>query len=237
MTFSSISRPRPSSTSSKPATPTGASGSKTSSASTPSNTSAAMRLEVGFAGSPSRQFSPSCWLPEGASISMMTDTAYLFFDARTFIFLSDFSFRRFTVLYLPCAIHNVCDGVGKLREWFCRDFGRGCMPCGQRSPPNDTVMASERPPTKGVKIKNVLKSAARIPQIPNIKGRRSIRRDFASRPGETPFVILRLQVISCSNLLAKDRGGTSDPYARYWNLLSFLADPRLAQLRGCVHPQ
>ena len=64
-----------------------------------------------------------------------------------------------------------------------------------------------------------------------------MRRDFASRPGEIPFVVLRLQVLSCSNLRAMDRGGTSDPYARNLNVLSFLAEPQLVQLRRCVHPQ
>ena len=72
-------------------------------------------------------------------------------------------------------------------------------------------MASEQSSTKGVKIKKALKSAALIPRIPTIRTGRGIRRDFAPRPEEIPFVIFRLQVVGCMNLLAKDRGGTSDP--------------------------
>jgi len=76
-------------------------------------------------------------------------------------------------------------------------------------------MASTEPSgtTKGTKIKRALKSAARLPRIPAIKaGRGSGRSDFSPRQGEPPVVIFRLQVLGCMNLLAKDRGGTSDPY-------------------------
>lgn len=72
-------------------------------------------------------------------------------------------------------------------------------------------MASQQRPTKGVKIKNVLKSAARIPRMPNIRGRRGIGQNLTHQPGESPVVALRLQVIGCKNLVGKDRGGTSDP--------------------------
>lgn len=33
----------------------------------------------------------------------------------------------------------------------------------------------------------------------------------APTPGEQPIVILRVQVVGCADLLASDRGGTSDP--------------------------
>jgi len=50
MSFSSISRPPRSTTSGKPSATPAAGGSKTSTGATPSNTSAAMRLDIGFAG-------------------------------------------------------------------------------------------------------------------------------------------------------------------------------------------
>jgi len=68
------------------------------------------------------------------------------------------------------------------------------------------------PPTKGTKIKRALKSAARLPRIPAIKaGKGSGRNNYSPKQGELPVVIFRLQVLGCLNLLAKDRGGTSDP--------------------------
>lgn len=38
------------------------------------------------------------------------------------------------------------------------------------------------------------------------------RNTFAPRPGEQPIVFLRVQVIGCNEVLAKDRNGFSDPY-------------------------
>ncbi|KAF8166385.1 C2 domain-containing protein, partial [Pholiota molesta] len=68
-------------------------------------------------------------------------------------------------------------------------------------------------PTKGTKIKRALKSAARLPRVPGIRaGRGSGRNSFTPRAGEPPVVILRLQVLGCTDVLAKDRGGTSDPF-------------------------
>ncbi|KAJ3490898.1 hypothetical protein NLJ89_g11391 [Agrocybe chaxingu] len=73
-------------------------------------------------------------------------------------------------------------------------------------------MSSETPPaTKGKKIKQVFKSAARLPRALKA-GRGNGRNDFSPRPGEPPVVILKVQVVGCLNLLAKDRGGTSDPF-------------------------
>ncbi|KAF8808440.1 hypothetical protein BYT27DRAFT_7188951 [Phlegmacium glaucopus] len=75
-------------------------------------------------------------------------------------------------------------------------------------------MSSEPPATKGKKIKQVLKSAALLPvRVTSItSGRGTGRNSLTPRPGEPPVVIFRLQVLGCSNLLAKDRGGTSDPF-------------------------
>ncbi|KAF4622347.1 hypothetical protein D9613_009567 [Agrocybe pediades] len=74
-------------------------------------------------------------------------------------------------------------------------------------------MSEPQPTTKKTKIKRALKSAARLPRVSYIKaGRGSGRNDFTPRPGEPPVVIFRLQVLGCMNLLAKDRGGTSDPF-------------------------
>lgn len=74
------------------------------------------------------------------------------------------------------------------------------------------MSSEQQPATKGGKLKNVLKSAARIPRIPNIKaGKGSGRGDLAPKPGEIALVVFRIQIIGCKDLLAKDRGGTSDP--------------------------
>ena len=69
------------------------------------------------------------------------------------------------------------------------------------------------PPTKGKKIARALKSAARLPRVPALRtGRASAARTaLVPRPGEPPVVILKLQVLGCTDVLAKDRGGTSDP--------------------------
>ncbi|KAF9534069.1 phosphatidylserine decarboxylase-domain-containing protein [Crepidotus variabilis] len=75
------------------------------------------------------------------------------------------------------------------------------------------MSSEQQPATKGAKLKNALKSAARIPRIPNIKaGKGSGRNEYAPKQGELPVVIFRIQVLGCMSLLAKDRGGTSDPF-------------------------
>ncbi|KAJ7253578.1 C2 domain-containing protein [Mycena rebaudengoi] len=38
------------------------------------------------------------------------------------------------------------------------------------------------------------------------------RSSFAPRPGEQPIVMLRVQVVGCADILAKDRNGYSDPF-------------------------
>ena len=60
-----------------------------------------------------------------------------------------------------------------------------------------------------LKFKRALKTAARFP-VRTVSGSRS--NAFAPLPSELPLVILRLQVLSCTNLLSKDKSGTSDPF-------------------------
>ncbi|KAI0085322.1 hypothetical protein BDY19DRAFT_865355, partial [Irpex rosettiformis] len=38
------------------------------------------------------------------------------------------------------------------------------------------------------------------------------RSAYAPRPGELPDIVLRVQIVSCIDLLAKDKGGVSDPF-------------------------
>ena len=64
---------------------------------------------------------------------------------------------------------------------------------------------------KGLKIGRALKSAARLPARVS-GGNGSGRNAFTPMPGEAPVVILRLQVLGCKEILAKDRGRHSDPY-------------------------
>ncbi|KAH6889598.1 phosphatidylserine decarboxylase-domain-containing protein [Coprinopsis sp. MPI-PUGE-AT-0042] len=64
------------------------------------------------------------------------------------------------------------------------------------------------------KIGRALKSAALLP-VKGIRastGRRSTSTSMNPQPGEEPMVILRLQILGCEGLIAKDRGGTSDPF-------------------------
>lgn len=69
-------------------------------------------------------------------------------------------------------------------------------------------MASERKKVR--KIKNALKTAARrLPVRARIRG--GVRSTMNPLPGEVPIVTLRVRVLECNNLLAKDKSGTSDP--------------------------
>ena len=63
------------------------------------------------------------------------------------------------------------------------------------------------PKKKALKIGRALK---RLPA--RAVGRGNSGGAFAPIAGEQPIVILRVQVLSCTNLLAKDRNGLSDPY-------------------------
>lgn len=62
------------------------------------------------------------------------------------------------------------------------------------------------PKKKALKIGRALK---RLPA--RVSGGRGNGNAFAPLPGELPVVLLRVQVLSCTNLLSKDRNGLSDP--------------------------
>ncbi|KAI0245970.1 phosphatidylserine decarboxylase-domain-containing protein [Lactifluus subvellereus] len=64
---------------------------------------------------------------------------------------------------------------------------------------------------KGLKIGRALRSAARLP-IRVSSGRGSGRNSFSPIPGETPAVVLHVQILSCQDLESKDRNGFSDPF-------------------------
>ncbi|TFK32514.1 hypothetical protein BDQ12DRAFT_728603 [Crucibulum laeve] len=78
------------------------------------------------------------------------------------------------------------------------------------------------------KIKRALKSAARLPgRVAIGAGRSSGRNHFSPIAGEIPLVILRVQIIGCKDLLAKDRNGYSDPSRTN-------ANPPLPSLHGFI---
>jgi phosphatidylserine decarboxylase len=63
-------------------------------------------------------------------------------------------------------------------------------------------------PKKALKLPRALKTAAKLPVL---VGKGQNRSAQAPKPGEEPIVMLRVQILGCIDVLAKDKGGTSDP--------------------------
>ena len=78
---------------------------------------------------------------------------------------------------------------------------------------------------KGLKIGRALRSAARLP-IRVSAGRGSGRNAFLPAHGEAPVAVLRVQILSCQDLEAKDRSGYSDPCVSPY--------PSLSDSIGCL---
>lgn len=86
-----------------------------------------------------------------------------------------------------------------------------------------------RAPNKALKIGRAIKTAAGSARFPISRvygGKGSGRNAFSPLPGESPIVLLRVQVLSCEKLLSKDKNGASDPYVS----LSFLGYSKLYPL-------
>ena len=63
-------------------------------------------------------------------------------------------------------------------------------------------------------VPRVLKQVAKAPlQLRSVNPRTAFRTPHTQpQPGEEAIVTLRVQVLSCKDLSAKDKSGTSDPY-------------------------
>ena len=69
--------------------------------------------------------------------------------------------------------------------------------------------AMVRAPKKALKLGRALKTAAKLPA--RVGGVANGRNRFQPLQGEGPVVLLRVRVLSCKELLAKDKNGVSDP--------------------------
>jgi phosphatidylserine decarboxylase len=88
---------------------------------------------------------------------------------------------------------------------------------------------------KGLKIGRALRTAARFPAIVSAS-RGSGRKDLAPKAGETPLVILRLQIISCNDLVGKDKNGSIDPCVFSFHAFLLLNVPQLRRRIHLEHP-
>ncbi|OCH86472.1 hypothetical protein OBBRIDRAFT_838129 [Obba rivulosa] len=66
-------------------------------------------------------------------------------------------------------------------------------------------------PKKALRFGRALKTAARLPARVS-GGNGGGRNAFQPLPGETPVVMLRVQILGCKNLFAKDKNGHNDPF-------------------------
>lgn len=59
----------------------------------------------------------------------------------------------------------------------------------------------------------VLKQVAKAPlKLRAVNPRATVRTPKTQpRPGEEPYVVLRVQILGCKDLVARDKNGTSDP--------------------------
>ncbi|ETW83451.1 hypothetical protein HETIRDRAFT_474586 [Heterobasidion irregulare TC 32-1] len=88
---------------------------------------------------------------------------------------------------------------------------------------------------KKLKLGRALRSAARLPARVS-SGRGSGRNAFSPIPGEAPIVSLRVQVLGCSDLLAKDRNGLSDPFVVVSVLSNRQQTPVLKRTTNPIYP-